>query len=223
MKRLKQLKLTDILIGIVFTLFFISIALIITINFRPLYYLDIKLLDIEEVSGFTRKVIIDNYNALIDYSSPFFKGTLSFPTLPASTEGIQHFKEVKDIFTSFYILAAVTLALIIPISLYKYKTRNYSFLLVSSVTMIIMPLIIGIVLFIDFDTTFIVFHKLFFNNDYWLFDPSTDPVINILPDTFFLHCALLIILLIIIGSIMLLLTYKFITKRTKLNNDEARD
>ncbi|MHB8131340.1 MAG: lipoprotein intramolecular transacylase Lit, partial [Mobilitalea sp.] len=44
-------------------------------------------------------------------------------------------------------------------------------------------------------------------NDYWLFDPSTDPVITILPDTFFLHCALLIILIVLVFSIIFLVTY----------------
>ena len=46
-----------------------------------------------------------------------------------------------------------------------------------------------------------------FSNDYWLFDERTDPVINILPDEFFLHCALLIILLILAASLIMGLIY----------------
>ena len=46
-----------------------------------------------------------------------------------------------------------------------------------------------------------VFHRIFFRNDYWLFDSRTDPVILILPDAYFLHCALLILLLIVLGGL----------------------
>ena len=109
MRKFRRFKITDFLIGIVFTLLFISLGVIFTVNFRPLYYMDVKLLNIPESSGYSREEIIENYNALIDYSSPFYKGDLSFPTLDASPSGLQHFKEVKDIFIAFYVLGAATL------------------------------------------------------------------------------------------------------------------
>jgi integral membrane protein (TIGR01906 family) len=208
---MKRFKITDLGIGIIFTLLFISLSVVFTINFRPLYYADVKMLNIEQASGYGKEEILENYNALIDYSSPFFQGDLKFPTLPASEAGLIHFAEVKKIFTFFYILGAVTLIAGIGIIIYKHRKRDISYLLVSSITAIVLPLIIASFLFIDFDTTFLVFHKLFFHNDSWLFDPETDPVINILPDTFFLHCALLIILLVLIGSIVFLTVY--LTKR----------
>ncbi len=204
---MKRFKITDVLIGILFTLLFISVAVVITINFRPLYYMDINSLNIEANSGLSREVIVENYNALIDYCSPFFKGELVFPTLTASASGLQHFTEVKDIFTSFYVLGAITLALGIIIIIQKAKNKDISYLLVSSITAIVLPLILGMYLSIDFDRAFILFHKLFFKNDYWLFDPSTDPVITMLPDTFFLHCAILIISIVLLSSIIFLATY----------------
>lgn len=209
-----RLKFTDFLIGIVFTLLFISFSVIITINFRPLYYLDVKLLHIEQTSGYDREEILDNYNTLIDYSSPFYKGDLKFPTLDASEAGLQHFKEVKDIFTAFYLMAGITLVAAVSIIIYKRKKRDISYLPVSSATAILLPSILGVLIMLNFDRAFVIFHKLFFRNDYWLFDPSTDPVITILPDTFFLHCAIMIILLVILGSIGLYVAYHFLRKRT---------
>ena len=179
----KAFKKSDILIGLVFFLLFISIGVVFTINFRPLYYLDIKLLNIPESSGYSKEEIIANYNALIDYSSPFFKGSLSFPTLTASPSGIQHFKEVKDIFTFFYGLAAISLITAVSIIVYKARTRDISYLAVSSLTSIILPIIVGLLLAIDFDTSFLIFHKIFFKNDYWIFDLLLT-VINILPAKF---------------------------------------
>lgn len=204
---MKNFKFTDLLIGINFTLLFIAIAVVFTINFRPLYYLDVNVLNIEEESGLGREEIMNNYNTLIDYSSPFYRGELNFPTLEASESGLFHFKEVKSIFTAFYLIGAVTLMIGIVIIRYKAKVKEISYILVSSITAIVLPILLAVVMFIDFDTTFVVFHKLFFNNEDWIFDPVTDPVITILPDTFFLHCALLIISIVILFSISFLIIY----------------
>ena len=40
---------------------------------------------------------------------------------------------------------------------------------------------------VNFEGSFVLFHKTMFNNDYWIFDPNLDPVINILPEEFFFH------------------------------------
>lgn len=222
MRKIKRFKITDLLIGLVFTVLFLSLGLIFTINFRPLYYLDVKLLNIPETSGYSKEEIIENYDALIDYSSPFYKDSLSFPSLNASPSGIQHFEEVKDIFVAFYWLGVFSIITAVAIIIYKSRNRAYSYLLVSSITAIILPLIVGLLLAIDFDTSFLIFHKIFFNNDYWIFDPITDPVINILPSTFFLHCALLIIAFIIIGSLILYLVYLYLKKHTGIKYRKNR-
>ncbi|TAH67880.1 MAG: TIGR01906 family membrane protein [Anaerolineaceae bacterium] len=222
MRKVRSLKITDLLIGLIFTLLFLSLGVIFTINFRPLYYLDIKLLNIPESSGYSREVIIENYDALIDYSSPFYKGSLSFPSLEASLSGIQHFEEVKDIFIAFYWLGAFTIITVIAIIVYKSRKRDFSYLAVSSITAIVLPVIVGLLLAIDFDRSFLIFHRLFFDNDYWIFDPITDPVINILPSTFFLHCALLIIVFILLGSLILYLVYLYFKKRSGIRYRKNR-
>ncbi|MFU0828276.1 MAG: Integral membrane protein TIGR01906 [Lachnoclostridium sp.] len=210
---MKRLKFSDILIGLVFTLLFISVGVIAAVNFRFIYYLDISLLKIPETSGMDRQVIIDNYNALIDYNSPFFKGELKFPTLPASPSGLQHFAEVKNIFVAFYFIGLVSLIAAIFIILYKKRKKDYGYLLVSSVMVLVLPAMISLGCAINFDAAFVLFHKIFFRNNYWLFDPVTDPVILILPETFFLHELIVIILFVILGSIALFLIYRKKTKR----------
>lgn len=42
----------------------------------------------------------------------------------------------------------------------------------------------------DFSKYFIVFHHIFFTNDLWILDPSTDLLINIVPEPFFMDTAL---------------------------------
>ena len=53
----------NILISLCLALFIISASVTITLNFRPLYYHDISSLQIEETSGFSKKVIRENYDA----------------------------------------------------------------------------------------------------------------------------------------------------------------
>jgi integral membrane protein (TIGR01906 family) len=169
--------------------------------------MDIKLLNIEATSGLDKDIIKENYDALIDYSSPFFRGDLKFPSLDASLNGLTHFSEVKNIFTSFYILGAITLVLGIIIIIYKAKNKDYSYLPVSAITAVVLPLLLALYMAIDFDRAFVVFHKIFFRNDYWLFDPVTDPVITILPDEFFMHSAIMIILIVLLFSFIFTMLY----------------
>lgn len=215
---MRRFKFTDILIGIVFTLLFISIGVIAAVNFRFIYYLDVSFLKIAETSGYDRQVIIENYDALIDYNSPFFSGGLEFPTLPASASGLQHFSEVKNIFVSFYYIGLASLIAAIIIILYKKRKRDRSYLLVSSITVLVIPAIAAIGCAINFDAAFVVFHKIFFRNDYWLFDPATDPVITILPDTFFLHELIVIILFVVLGSLGLFLFSRKSPRRSYYTN-----
>ena len=202
---MKKFKVADILIGIVFTLLFVSIGVIAAVNIRFVYYLDIANLDIVKTSGIESEVIVNNYDALIDYNSPFFKGELQFPSLPASPEGLQHFKEVKNIFVSLYYIGIITLILSLIIIIYKARKKDNSYLLVSSITVLVLPAIIVMGCAINFDAAFVIFHKIFFRNNFWLFDPNTDPIITILPDTFFLHALIVIIVFVFLGSFILFL------------------
>lgn len=201
--------ITDFMIGVIFTLFFMAVGVVLVLNLRPIYYLDISLLNIEETSGFSKEVIKENYDALMDYNSPFFQGELKFPTLEASDNGLQHFKEVKQIFVGFYWILLITGILLIPTVIYKKKRdESLHFLRSAAALILIIPTIVGIAFAVNFDQAFVVFHKIFFNNDYWIFSPETDPVITMLPDTFFMHCAIGIIAVMILSSLALYLIYR---------------
>lgn len=69
---------------------------------------------------------------------------------------------------------------------------------------------------VNFEGSFVLFHKIMFNNDYWIFDPNLDPVINILPEEFFFHAGLMILILIIIASLNNYLIYRFLKESSKL-------
>lgn len=201
-------KISNLYISIVITLFFISLWSVFVLYFRPLYSWSISLFKIEALSGFTRKKIIENYNALIDYNVPWVKGKLILPSLPQSPEAIQHFAEVKNLFNLFIFLIPVTLVFIIIYMLLRKNKGDFHFLKTASITMIVAPIVLASGFIINFEKTFTLFHKLFFDNDYWLFDPNTDPIINILPERFFMLCGAVIIVMQLLSSLGCYLAYR---------------
>ena len=70
----------QIFLSLILVLFIISFAVVFTLNFRPLYYLDMGLLNISQTSGYSDEEIRANYDVLIDYNSIFGPDTLEFPT-----------------------------------------------------------------------------------------------------------------------------------------------
>ncbi len=165
-------------------------------------------------------MIRENYDALIDYTLSFGDEELEFPSLPMSESGRIHFEEVKDIFHLFqYTAIAGVLLSAVGIWLMS-RRREYLYLKLSSVLSVALPAVIGLFVAVNWDYAFVTFHHIAFDNDYWIFDPATDPVINILPDTFFLHCALLILGCVVLGSVVCGLIYRRKTRRIKEGGDD---
>ncbi|WP_099205703.1 TIGR01906 family membrane protein [Scatolibacter rhodanostii] len=215
MKNQKLFTVSNILTAFCLTLFVLTGAVIFTLNFRLLYVLDVKFLDIAGQSGISETDIFRNYHALIDYNSIFMRGDLQFPTLAMSESGRIHFEEVKNIFVGVQILFGISLVGTIISFVLKLRKKNTSFLTLSSIFCIGVPSLLGILIASNWDAFFVGFHKLFFRNDYWIFSAETDPVITILPDAFFMHCALMILALVFLGSLLFFLVGRTLSKKLK--------
>lgn len=207
---------TNIPTGVCFALALIGLGVALAVHFRPLYYLSITWLDIPKTSGLNPVIIRENYDALIDYCSPFFDGPLVFPSMRSSASGISHFEECKDLFKAFYLIGALSAVFCVVSFFIKHRKGELDYLLCCGVTAISLPLILLIAFLVNFDAMFLLFHKIAFDNDDWLFNPATDPVINILPEEYFMECAILICLTVIIGSIVMIALY--IIRRRKRRN-----
>ncbi|MGD9559177.1 MAG: TIGR01906 family membrane protein [Oscillospiraceae bacterium] len=213
MQKKKRITALDIPLALVVVLLLFSLAVVLTLAFRPLYYRDITALDIPGASGFSAADIRANYDALIDYNSLFYRGALHFPTLPMSEAGRIHFAEVKNIFDAIQVLLLVALPLAAVGAIWQLRKKRPGFLLLAGILSLALPAVAGLVILASWENFFVLFHRLAFNNDYWIFDAATDPVILQLPDTFFLHCALLIIALVVVGSAALLVAYALLRRR----------
>jgi len=198
----------DILLAIILSLFIISFAVVFTVFFKQLYYFDIDYLDLVQKTGMSKETIQTNYDVLIQYQSLFFKGALELPDFVMSETGRIHFEEVKVIFELIQITCLFTGAVSAIMIYFRWKEKDCRFLRLTVIFTIGLPTILGFLAALDFNKAFIIFHKIAFRNDYWIFDDRTDPIIRILPEAFFMHCFMLIITMILIISMILYVIYR---------------
>ena len=155
----------------------------------------------------------DDY--LIDYNLNNKVEEFNLPTIKYSTQGKIHFEEVRNIFQIikkvFYLTGLISILGIIL----NIKDKNIKFLNTTSITTILLPVIVSILLIINFNYFFIKFHEAVFSNDYWIFDPDIDPVINILPEDIFFHIGILILAIVFLTSILLQVSYRRLNKKLK--------
>ncbi|MCL1630535.1 TIGR01906 family membrane protein [Sporolactobacillus sp. CPB3-1] len=201
-------RLVQSFLALSIAVFVICLAIIITLSFTPLYYFDIWHLQIANESGFSHEQIVENYNYVIAYLLNPFPQPFELPSLAYSNGGRIHFQEVKRIFTAVEVLLGLA-ALSSAFGIWKMTRIRDFFPLKRAAVFLTLFTIIPLLLFaMDFNGTFILFHRIFFRNNYWIFDPAADPIIRILPETFFLHAALLILGIIGFGIITMIFTYR---------------
>ncbi len=82
----------------------------------------------------------------------------------------------------------------------------------------IFPIILGLLIYFNFEKYFTYFHLILFDNDLWLLDPASDLLIQMLPERFFIRIAINIIgtyfLLNLFLQIVLKIIYKIKEKNT---------
>ncbi len=192
-----------ILFSFVISIFILLLSVKVTLNLKSLYYLDIKHLNIESETTLNNEEIKSTYDYLINYINDPKTVEFNMPTLQSSKEGKIHFLEVKNLFKKLNSLLSIFTVIIVFIIFLFYKYKDFSLLNWSANLLLSLCLLILIPFYINFNKSFNFFHKMFFKNNYWIFDPANDPVINILPEKYFFHCAILIVSIVIIGSLIL--------------------
>lgn len=116
---------------------------------------------------------------------------------------IAHMEDVRNLFIGGLCLRRAgvlfTAAYALILGLWSCKSSDRKFLIKTAVPYSLClgtgicfaaALVITGIIATDFSRYFIVFHRIFFNNDLWLLDPATDMLINIVPEPFFMDTAL---------------------------------
>jgi len=166
----------------------LTLVISATILFIPLYQFTLIIHDIPQQVGMPFETIMDNYYVLIEYLHSPFISELNFPDFSSSESGLFHFYEVKRLFFLNYgvLFVSGTGSIVYLRKLFK----NNRFYVLTKPFQIAkwVPLILLIFLAVSFDTMFVIFHQLLFNNNAWVFNPQMDPIINVLPQQFFMYC-----------------------------------
>ena len=208
---MKRSKLLSALLAAAIALALLTGSIALPIVCRPFYYAHIGALHLDERTGLSRAEIRTAYDEMLDYclgAPEFSTGVLKW-----SESGKSHFTDVRFLFLLdlrlFFAAAAAILFLIVLARLCR---RSFSPLLGrgpcfwAGAGLGGLFLIVGGLAALDFDRAFVVFHTLFFpGKDNWLFDPDADEIINILPQQFFMDCAILILLALALGCAALIL------------------
>ena len=204
--------------SIAFSIF--ALATTAVVYGKWLYYFEIDFLNIPDLADMTKDDIKRNYDVLITYLSPFYDGALHLPTLDMSTNGRIHFVDVKNILVKIQYVMYATIIIAIVGGMYLLKKKNEKFLLHGSILTIIFPIALMLPIAINFEKSFVIFHKLLFSNDYWVFDPEKDPIILMLPEEFFFFSSCAILLFILCGSIICYSLYKYFVKKKRISKEK---
>ena len=145
--------------------------------------------------------------------------------LPVLEEREQsHMRDVRGVFAAFAALAvAAAIALVV---LYLgarrlgHPERWWSAVRAGAIGLVIGVVIAGVIAIFAFDTAFEIFHQLFFPSGSYLFDPTTDRLVQLFPFAFWSETTMALGLVIIALAIALAV---FAAPRTRPTVHEATE
>lgn len=207
---IKKNKFINIILGLCTTLLSIGFSVILVLNLTFIYKMAIEKFNLSKRTGVSAEDLMINYRGMIDYLRNPFIEELRFKNFSMSLSGQVHFEDVKQIFMNIYIIMFITMCILVIFKLIKKISKHINLKDTLNYSGNIIFLLFGIIvtgIVVDFSKIFIVFHKIFFNNNYWIFDPKTDPIINALPEELFMIYALIILILLFSEAIIFKIVY----------------
>ncbi len=128
---------------------------------------------------------------------------------------IDHMVDVKNLYTTLRVSALISLIVAVSLSIMLYK-KNYKEFYKTFKNIYFAPmffvLFVGGYLLIDFDTAFTAFHQMFFTNDDWILY-STDVLIILLPQNFWMISGGIILVLFSLSMGLLYFVNELINKK----------
>ena len=205
-----------------------TFSIAIPILWRDFYFFHIDLLNITEAAGCSKSDLIMSFNELMDslvFYKPFSEGVFDY-----SISGMNHFLDCRILFTLDLVALPISFIIflvyiiLIKLNFIKvYRIKGMSILFYASFVPIVVLGALAIFALIDVNSAYAFFHAILFpGKDNWVFNPYTDPIINALPEQFFLDCGilifgvmLLILLVVIIFNIVRKVKHGSIIKYSK--------
>ncbi|HIY93199.1 TIGR01906 family membrane protein [Companilactobacillus sp. HBUAS56275] len=174
----------------VLALFILTTAITVTIfSSYFLFAINIRLYNLDSLVNMDYGTVYKNYAQMMDYLINPFNWHFHLSNFISSPEGRLHFEDCKKLFMLNFGVWIVSGLLVAKFG--KVRAHfNKVFLWIS-----ILGIILALMMLVDFDGFFVIFHEVLFRNSDWLFDPGRDPIINVLPEEFFTQCFVLFFVL----------------------------
>lgn len=153
----------------------------------PLLLIFMLIQKTNETVGLSLWKVMHNYNQLLWYLIWPFENKLKMDNFHTSVNAAAHFADCKRLF----LLAIFVFIIGTVYWLFERNAKKrdvFTLSKVGTLFFLILPVVILPFAVTNFDSFFILFHHMFFSNSNWLFDPATDPIINVLTEGFFAAC-----------------------------------
>lgn len=193
----------SIIYGISFALFIFTLAIAVILFYRPIFYMSLSGFDFKSDPTYTYLEVKNAYNDIMDsmvFFAPFKEGVLPF-----SESAEAHFLDCQKLFllSNLVCLFSGIIYLVLLIlnkkSMFKniyFKGISFRTIFASLIFISLLALVIYVL--IDENAAFAFFHSILFpGKTNWLFDPSTDPIINYFTLHFFLLCGAIIFIIFV--------------------------
>ncbi len=220
-------KISTLIFGVAVFFFIITFSIGLPIYCRFFYYLQIKPLGIESYSGCDYATIKNAYDEVLNFLTlpwaRFGTGVFNY-----SESGKAHFFDCKILFNLNLIILLTSSAILITLGILNAKKKislikplGLSVGFYSCVTLLTVFVLLAALVSIDFDRAFVIFHTVFFpGKTNWIFNESVDEILKILPETFFMNCAILIASSIIIISLAVIIVQLVKRRKTQKTSSE---
>lgn len=209
-------RLSSLVMAVTLFLFILTTSIGLPIYIRPFYYAHIHSMDMPEKTGYTYEQIKEAYDEVLDYLTipgrEFGTGVMAH-----SEEGAAHFADCKVLFDLNAVVLLCSGAVLLALLFLRRKVGPYRLFgkpsaLWSAGAVIVIPIVVGALASLDFNRAFVIFHGIFFpGKDNWMFNPYTDEIIWVMPQDFFMNCAILIGVGVVLQALFIIACY-FVSK-----------
>ena len=178
-------------------------------------------------TNYKKENIYQNFQSVLQVQSAtkeligYLRGQNNLEDNLYSLQAKIHLKDVKSLIHLTSLVNYLSILVVAITVLYflirkKFKPLKRAIFIGSSATISII-FIIAISLLVNFDFIFTIFHKIFFNNNLWLF-PEEDNLIKLFPHEFFMAFAYKLFLNILSTAFAFILVAVLFIKNDKLSN-----
>ncbi|HEX6867459.1 MAG TPA: TIGR01906 family membrane protein [Candidatus Limnocylindrales bacterium] len=144
-------------------------------------------------TGFTTdqlRTVTDSIVADLVWGGAFSVAIGGTPVLDAREQA--HMVDVRTVFRGLWIMALASVVVLVAASRRRDRARTWRAVRAGALGLTVGTVVLGVVGLVAFNQLFSVFHEIFFPAGSYLFDPTTDRLVQLFPFQFWDETALLV-------------------------------